>query len=425
MERWDSPIVVTTAVQFFESLFSDRPSRCRKLHSLARSVVVVDEAQTMPLPLLRPCVAALKELARNYGCSVVLSTATQPALEEAPCEGRGFKGGFTATRELAPNVPDLFSSLRRVTVRHIGVQDDAAIARLIGEKQHTLCIVNQRAHARALFKAIRHLPGARHISGCMHSVHRSRVLAEIAADLEMGRPCRVIATSLVEAGVDLDFSRVLRASGGLDQVAQGAGRCNREFRRNADESEVLVFTPADYPVMRSLRANAEAGDAALRQHADDPLSPAAMRTYFDMLYWRKGHAELDQNGVLRMCAERAADLNFPFAQIASAMRFIEDTMVPVIVQEEAGGSTAVEDAIQELMASDRAGGPARRLGRYSVGVPRTVRAVMIEQGAAEVIRPDVFGDQFVILRNPDLYTAETGLDWSNPIYLVAGKRQVS
>src|SRR6202041_1851931 len=108
MERWDSPIVVTTAVHFFESLFSDRPSRCRKLHSLARSVVVVDEAQTMPLPLLRPCVAALKELARNYGTSVVLCTATQPALE-APTPGKpGFRGGFKALHELAPDVPALF-----------------------------------------------------------------------------------------------------------------------------------------------------------------------------------------------------------------------------------------------------------------------------------------------------------------------------
>ena len=161
MERWDSPIVVTTAVQFFESLFSNRPSRCRKLHSLARSVVVVDEAQTMPLPLLRPCVAALKELARNYGSSVVLCTATQPALEAPTSDKRGFPGGFKASRELAPDVAALFAALRRVTVRDIGTQDDMALAARIASSPQALCVVNQRAHARALFQAIRDLPGAR------------------------------------------------------------------------------------------------------------------------------------------------------------------------------------------------------------------------------------------------------------------------
>ena len=150
MERWDNPIVVTTAVQFFESLFSNRPSRCRKLHSLARSVIVLDEAQTMPLPLLRPCVAALKELARNYGSSVVLCTATQPALT-APAK---FPGGLRQPLELAPDVPALFTALRRVTVRDIGVQDDTALAARISASPQTLCIVNQRAHARTLFRAI-------------------------------------------------------------------------------------------------------------------------------------------------------------------------------------------------------------------------------------------------------------------------------
>jgi CRISPR-associated endonuclease/helicase Cas3 len=150
MERWESPIVVTTAVQFFESLFSNRPSRCRKLHSVARSAVVVDEAQTMPRPLLRPCVAALKELARNYGTSVVLCTATQPALEAPTADKRGFHGGFRAPRELAPDVPALFAALRWVTVRDIGTQDDAALAERIAASPQALCMVNQRAHAWAL-----------------------------------------------------------------------------------------------------------------------------------------------------------------------------------------------------------------------------------------------------------------------------------
>jgi len=200
---------------------------------------VIDEAQTMPLKLLRPCVAALKELARNYGTSVVLCTATQPALS-AP----EFTGGFVNTRELAgDNVPALFAALRRVTVRSIGVQDDAALAARMAASERVLCIVNQRAHARDLFRAIQDQPGARHLSTCMHSVHRSRVLADIRRDLAAGRPCRVVSTSLIEAGVDVDFPLVLRASAGLDQIAQAAGRCNREFKRDAGQSEVLISSP--------------------------------------------------------------------------------------------------------------------------------------------------------------------------------------
>jgi CRISPR-associated endonuclease/helicase Cas3 len=416
MERWDSPIVVTTAVQFFESLFSDRPSRCRKLHSVARSVVVVDEAQTMPLPLplLRPCVAALKELACNYGTSVVLCTATQPALAEARAPGdRGFHGGFRAPRELAPGVPALFAALRRVTVRNIGTQDDAALAERIAASPQALCIVNQRAHAWALFQAIRDLPGARHLSTCMHSVHRTRVLAEIRADLKKGRPCRVVSTSLVEAGVDVDFPLVLRASAGLDQIAQAAGRCNREFRYSAAESEVLVFTAAEYGVIRPLVAHAEAGAEMLRVHKDDPFAPAAMRAFFEMLYWRYGKAELDKHGVLQMCAERAGDMNFPFEAIAAAMRFIDDVMVPVIVAKEEAIPREVEELIRTLRFAKGVGGIARQLGRYTVGVPRSVRTKMVTEGVAEVIRREKFGDQFLVLHNLDLYTPETGLEWDD------------
>ena len=414
MERWDRPIVVTTAVQFFESLFSNRPSRCRKLHSLARSVVVVDEAQTMPLPLLRPCVAALKELARNYGSSVVLCTATQPALASSLTPDiRGFPDGFKAPRELAPDVPALFAALRRVTVRDIGTQDDTALSTRIAASAQALCIVNQRAHARALFQAIRDQPGARHLSTCMHSVHRARVLAEIRTDLKDGRSCRVISTSLVEAGVDVDFPLVLRASAGLDQIAQAAGRCNREFRRSPEESEVLVFKAAEYRVIQSLKAHAESGAEMLKLHQHDPFGPPAMRAFFEMLYSRKGQAELDRPGVLDMCAERAGDMDFPFETIAAAMRFIDDVMVPVIVAKEEATTGEVDALVRDLRFAKGVGGIARALGRYTVGVPRTVRNAMVAARVAEVIRQEEFGDQFVVLLNLDLYTAEVGLDWQD------------
>jgi CRISPR-associated endonuclease/helicase Cas3 len=412
MERWDSPIVVTTAVQFFESLFSDRPSRCRKLHGLARSVVVIDEAQTMPLKLLRPCVAALKELARNYGTSVVLSTATQPALK-AP----EFKGGFANTRELAgEDVPALFAALRRVTVRNIGMQDDAALAARMAASAQTLCIVNQRAHARDLFRAIKDQRGARHLSTCMHAVHRARVLAEIRADLAEKRPCRVVSTSLIEAGVDVDFPLVLRASAGLDQIAQAAGRCNREFKRDAAQSEVLIFKAASYGVIQALKANAEAGAEILEMHADDPFSPSAIKAFFEMLYWRKTDAELDKGGVLRMCNDRKGDMDFPFETIAREMRFIDDSMVPVIVAREEASPGEVDALVRDLRYAQGVGGIARKLGRYTVGVPRAARSGMISAKVAEVIRPEEFGDQFVVLHNLDLYRPDVGLDWSDPTF---------
>lgn len=420
MSSWNRPIIVTTSVQFFESLFSNRPARCRKLHSIARSVIVLDEAQTMPLPLLRPCVAALKELACNYTSSVVLCTATQPALTAAEDgSDTGFKDGFAKPKELAPDVPRLFAVLRRVVVRDIGVQSDAQLAARLGAREQGLCIVNQRAHARDLFTAIRDLPGARHLSTCMHAVHRARVLADIRDDLKNDRPCRVISTSLVEAGVDVDFPLVLRATAGLDQIAQAAGRCNREGRHAAEDSEVLVFQAPEYGVIQALRANAEAGAEMLRLYAADPLAPEAIRAFFQMLYWRKDGG-LDAGGVLAACEAAGRTLDFPFATIAAAMRFIDDTMAPLIVptQEHDGEATTL---LERLRFVDKPGGIARLLQRYTVGVPQRVRATLIAQGLAEKIRPDEFGDQFVRLLHLDLYKPEVGLDWSDPSFIAADR----
>jgi CRISPR-associated endonuclease/helicase Cas3 len=230
MEDWAAPIVVTTNVQFFESLFANRPSRCRKLHNLARSVIVLDEAQTIPLAVLRPCVAVLDELGRNYGTSIVLCTATQPAVSVPD-----FLGGIELgpDRELAPEPIRLHAALKRVEVRHGGEMMDDDLIVALGAVHQGLMIVNSRAHALALYykATAAGVDGVVHLTTRQYAAHRREILADIRARLNDGRACRLIATSLVEAGVDLDFPKVWRAEAGLDQIAQAAGRCNREGRR--------------------------------------------------------------------------------------------------------------------------------------------------------------------------------------------------
>jgi CRISPR-associated endonuclease/helicase Cas3 len=239
-ENWDAPVIITTAVQFFESLYANRTSRCRKLHNIAGSVIVLDEVQTLPLKLLRPCMAALEELARNYGASIVLCTATQPALRimdgALPPDKTGVAQGFDIgpERELAPDPVGLYTALKRVTVEVLPAPiDDAGIAARLAAVEQMLCIVNTRGHAKDLFDLIREQPGARHLTTLMCPAHRRAVLAQIKTDLKESRPVRLVATSLVEAGVDFSFPEVWRAQTGLDSIAQAAGRCNREGGRPA------------------------------------------------------------------------------------------------------------------------------------------------------------------------------------------------
>lgn len=327
MENWDAPIVVTTSVQFFESLFAGRPAACRKLHNIAGSVVILDEAQTLPLKLLRPCIAALDELALNYKVSALLCTATQPALE-AP----GFVGGLQNVRELATNPAQLAESLKRVRIRHLGVLDDASISDHLVKRSQVLCIVNNRRHARALYESISEQAGARHLTTLMCAKHRSQVLSGVRLLLKEGEPCRLIATSLIEAGVDVDFPAVLRAEAGLDSIAQAAGRCNREGRRSPDSSEVLVFVPEnpDWTPPSELKQFAQAAREVLRQHPNDPLGLDAIQRYFRLLYWQKGPGELDVHDLLGQIEEGRLD-GLPFEMLASKFRMIDSAQMPIII----------------------------------------------------------------------------------------------
>ncbi|TFH41084.1 MAG: CRISPR-associated helicase Cas3', partial [Lysobacterales bacterium] len=223
-ENWDAPLVVTTSVQFFESLFACRSSRCRKLHSILNSVVILDEAQMLPVNLLRPCIEVLRELTLYYRTTVVLCTATQPALSTSPT----FRNGLDGVREIIAKPEELYKALKRVSISDIGkLQDAELVERLRGHEQ-VLCVVNTRGHARKLYELLAGAPGLYHLSASMCPAHRSIKFAEIRSALAAKKPCRVISTQLVEAGVDIDFPVVYRAMAGIDSIAQAAGRCNRE-----------------------------------------------------------------------------------------------------------------------------------------------------------------------------------------------------
>ncbi|MEJ1158473.1 CRISPR-associated helicase Cas3' [Prosthecomicrobium sp. N25] len=416
MEDWAAPVVVTTNVQLFESLHANRVSRCRKLHNIAGSIIILDEAQTIPLHVLRPAVDVLQELCRNYGCSVVLCTATQPALR-AP----DFVGGFDLTpdRELAPDPPALHRALRRTTIRMAGRMEDADLLDALAEAAQGLVIVNSRAHALALYRAGRDagIQDLVHLTTRQIALDRRTILAAVRRRLADGIPCRLIATSLVEAGVDLDFERVWRAVAGLEQIAQAAGRCNREGRRPTEASLVTVFEPAEAKAPRELAALAEATMRVARDHPD-LLSPAAIERYFREIYWAKGDG-LDRDKVLGAFRISApvpgiGATDFAYRTVAETFRLVESGMLPVIVPIDAEARSFVH----RLKAGQLPpGAAARALQTRIVQVPPKARDVLIRNQHVRFV--DGFADQFAVLVEPSLYTAECGLLWEEAEYLAA------
>ena len=408
-ENWDAPIVVTTAVQFFESLFADRSSRCRKLHNIAGSVIILDEAQMLPLNLLLPIMQAIKELAQNYRCSVVMCTATQPAVQAE----NGFYRGFENVREIAPKPTALFDKLRRTTVQHIGTQTDADLLAKLGEHPQMLVIVNNRRHARSLYDQAKHLEGTFHLTTLMCAKHRSQKLDEIRGRLKNGEPCRVIATSLIEAGVDVDFPLVMRAEAGLDSVAQAAGRCNREGKRPSENSFVWIFAPEDkWQAPPELATQAAVMRLTADSFSDDLLSTQAVAAYFAELYQLKGN-ELDNKKILKMHNDRGQSLDFPFQTIADKFRMIESHMQPLIIPFDG----EAENLISSLHHADHIGGLLRKLQPYTVQIPEKALAALYKAGRIEPINEKNFGKQFYTLIGLDLYDDVAGLSWDNPYFL--------
>jgi len=427
-ENWDAPIIVTTAVQFFESLFANRTSACRKLHNIADSVIVLDEAQTLPQRFLLPCLAALDELQRNYGASVVLCTATQPALRRQDDALRDEKGrplglDIPDTRELAPGPVTLYKRLRRasVEVRHGDTTDETVAARF-AEAPQMLCIVNSRAHARALFDRIGRLPGAAHLTTLMCPAHRRRVLAALRERLKAGEPVRLVATSLIEAGVDISFPEVWRAMAGVDSIAQAAGRCNREGELLPEFGRVVVFTPAEDRTPRAFRIPQQAAAGVLRDHTD-PLSLEAVGAFFRQLWFQKGAQALDAArigdrpglGVLPALSETALGCRFPFASIAEAFRLIDEVMLPVVVPWNDEATEALNTVASAPKPPRHA---LRKLQQFTVGIPRRAHAMWLLSGVIVPVRRDL-GDSLLRFVDMAHYRDATGVDLTETTWRAA------
>lgn len=392
-ENWDAPVVVTTNVQLFESLFSNRPSRCRKLHNIARSVIVLDEAQAIPTEYLDPCLCVLRELVEHYGCTVVLCTATQPAVDDESLRAR-----LQNVREIIAQPMRLYAGLKRTGVTFVGRLTDAALAGRIDSQEQALCIVGTKAQARTVFKLLAKRDGAYHLSTNMHPEHRRRVLGSIRGRLKGNLPCRVIATSLIEAGVDVDFPVVYRAMAGLDSIAQAAGRCNREGRLQG-QGQVIVYEPENPPRMPWLqRCASRAGEVLRSLPAEDPLGLAAMRRYFELLY---DVEELDKKQILkRLNASVGSDLLFPFKEIAADFRFIADEGTAIIIPE----NEEVEDFVRQLRFTEFPRTVLRKLQQYTVTARTGDLAKLQSDGAVEMVQ-----GLYPVLRNMQVYDAHVGL----------------
>ena len=387
-ETWDAPVVVTTAVQFFESLFSCKPSRCRKLHNLAQSAIIFDEAQMLPLPYLRPCVWAIVQLARYYGVSAVLCTATQPALGPII---RAFAPELSQ-EELCPMAAADWDAFRRVTFRRAGRRTWAELAGELQAREQALCVVNTRKAARDVFEKLSG-EGNFHLSTLMIPAHRRAVLDEARRRLREGLPCRVVSTSLIEAGVDVDFPAVYREEAGLDSLLQAAGRCNREGKRKPEESVVTLFQGEGRPP-RLFETAIGAGRMVLERF-EDIGSREAVHAYFSALLDLKGEEAQDIHGILPLMESEF----FPFRAVSERFHLIDSPTVTVYVPI-GEGKTLVE------RLRDGEGGRElyRDLGQYGVSVYAQHLEALDRAGAIARLEDGSF-----VLTDVRLYSEKTGL----------------
>lgn len=394
-ENWDAPIIVTTNVQLFESLYSNKTSRCRKLHNIAKSVLILDEVQTLPAENLQPIIDILGSLSKYMGTSILFTTATQPAFTGTIGSGLAkFKG--LESKEIIHDVDKLFNEMRRVKiVFETESFSYDTLAQLINGSEQILCVVNTRGEAQQLYNALPDKSNVFHLSRMMCQQHISDELEIIKERLKSGEPVKVISTQLIEAGVDIDFPVVWREMSGLDSIAQSAGRCNREGKMR--QGQVHVF---ELDGSRPRGIMAKAADTTrdlLDSGKDDFLNPNTAKDYFRLFYAKLNDA--DKSGITDSLYKQCPD----FEQAANAFHMIDDNTLTVYVPYSEEG----EKLTEELRSGDYSVPLMRKLQRFSVNVPISKRDDIERMGVLKL------SDYTYVLPDCSNYDNSTGLVFEN------------
>lgn len=393
-ENWDIPVIVTTNVQFFESLYSNKSSRCRKLHNISNSIIIFDEAQMLPAKYLLPCIQAISELVYNYGSTAVICTATQPDLSR-------FFPKQLEVREICPNVQEQYEFFRRTVLEQKGQITEEELIALLRKERQVLCILNSRKRVQRVFEALKAEEGVYHLSTFMYPIHRKRILGEIRSQLAAGKPCRLISTSLVEAGVDFDFPGVYRELAGIDSVIQAAGRCNREGKQKKEDCITTVFTmeqSEDICLPQELKLPISIAGQISEQHKDI-ASLQAIEDYFKRLYYLKGEG-LDAKDIISQLEQGARSCLFPFATIASQFHLIENDTKTILIDKESEGAAIVE----RIQRGEHSRHLVREAGQYCVNIYQKDFENLNGAGRLKPI-----GLDFYVLRNQEQYDEEQGL----------------
>ena len=389
-ENWDLPVIVTTNVQFFESLFSNKSSKCRKLHNIANSVIIFDEAQMLPNDYLKPCIAGIEELIKHYRSSVVLCTATQPSLKQ-------FFSSDLQYLELCPRMDEQFQFFKRSFIKNLEkISEEELLDRMKIENQ-ALCILNTKKSVQKIYEDLKG-EGVYHLSTFMYPQHRKERLSVIRERLKSGMKCIVIATSLVEAGVDLDFQTVYRQLAGVDSMIQAAGRCNREGKRNVSQSFTYIFQLEESQKVPSQEQQIDTAKQVIRKY-EDISSLEAIQEYFARLYGFKGSA-LDKKNIL----EEFRKGRFAFAKAGKEFKLIEqDTKTVLIPRDERGKRLA-----EELRFKGATKALIREAAQYCVNIYDNLFQKMYGAGMLVQVSEELKGE-FFVLRDCEDYSEETGL----------------